>query len=110
MKKPLMIVAMVAAVVLIVVAGVAAASTSGDTEENATGSDADKAAAAAVTEVGGNALGVEAGDNGNAAYEVEVKTATGEVEVLVDSHFAVISSQGDDTDANEAANEAEDRD
>ena len=73
-------------------------------EETLTGSDADKAAAAAVTEVGGEVLGVEAGDNGNAAYEVEVKPATGEVEVLVDGHFRGDPSQGDDTDANEAAN------
>ena len=59
----------------------------GDSEEQVTGPDADRAKAAAVKLVGGGkAVGVERDDGGGAAWEVEVeKAGGGEVEVRLTS-------------------------
>ena len=59
----------------------------GDSEEQVTGPDADRAKAAAVKLVGGGkAVGVERDDGGGAAWEVEVEKADGgEVEVRLTS-------------------------
>jgi hypothetical protein len=54
----------------------------GDSEEQVTGPDADRAKRAAVEAVGGGrAVGVERGDDGGSAWEVEVEQGDGTVEV-----------------------------
>jgi hypothetical protein len=54
----------------------------GDSEEQATGPQADRAKRAAVEAVGGGrAVGVERGDDDGAAWEVEVEQDGGTVEV-----------------------------
>jgi hypothetical protein len=68
-----------------------------DSDQPLSGSDAERAAAAALEHVGdGEVLEVEAGDDG-AAFGVEIRRADGsEVEVHVDTDFTVIGDEPDD--------------
>jgi hypothetical protein len=75
----------------------------GDSEEQVTGPDADRAKAAAVKLAGGGrAVGVERDDGSGAAWEVEVeKTDGGEVEVRLTSDLKQVGIGGDDQGAGE---------
>ncbi len=91
-------------------AGVGVASASGGDEDShegpdkaLTGSDLDKASAAALDETGGGKVtGTESGDE-ESAYEVEVTLDDGtQVDVQLDESFAVVSSETDHEDGNES--------
>jgi hypothetical protein len=75
----------------------------GDSEEQVTGPDADRAKAAAVKLVGGGkAVGVERDDGSGAAWEVEVEKADGgEVEVRLTNDLKQVGIGGDDQGAGE---------
>jgi hypothetical protein len=72
-------------------------------DEPLTGSNRDRATAAALEHVGGGTVvETEAGDSG-AAYEVEIRRDDGsQVEVQLDSDFKVIGQEGDDDGPNDA--------
>jgi hypothetical protein len=91
-----------AAVVLVAAGGVGIAqAVSGDSDEQATGPDADRAKRAAVEAIGGaRAAGVERGDDGHATWEVEVIRPDGsEVEVTVTSDLKQIGTEAEDDGA-----------
>jgi uncharacterized membrane protein YkoI len=93
-----------AAALLIAAAGMAMANgNDGDTDAPLTGSDLDRATAAALEHVGGGTvIETEAGDDG-AAYGVEIRRDDGTVvEVSLDESFAVINQQTDDDGADGA--------
>jgi uncharacterized membrane protein YkoI len=71
-----------------------------DSDENLTGAPAERAVQAALAATGGGTmLEVEAGDDPNASYEVEIRTADGGVaEVLLDADFNVIGTVAGDDD------------
>jgi hypothetical protein len=75
----------------------------GDSEEQVSGPDADRAKAAAVKLVGGGrAVGVERDDSGGAAWEIEVeKAGGGEVEVRLTDNLKQVGIGGDDEGAGE---------
>jgi hypothetical protein len=81
----------------------------GDSEEQVTGPDADRAKAAAVRLAGGGkAVGVERDDSG-AAWEVEVEQADGsETEVRLTGDYRRVSVGGDDQES--GASEGSDSD
>jgi hypothetical protein len=75
----------------------------GDSEEQVTGPDADRAKQAAVKAVGGgNAVGVERDDGDGAAWEVEVNKGGAELEVRLDSDLKLVGRDSDDDGAGEA--------
>jgi hypothetical protein len=77
--------------------GVGLAQAVGDSEEQVTGPDADRAKAAAVKLVGGGkAVGVERDDGSGAAWEVEVEKDGSEVEVRLTSDLKKVGVGGDD--------------
>jgi hypothetical protein len=86
------------AVLAVGAGGVGIAQAVGGDDEQATGPDADRAAAAAVKAAGGGrATEVEHGDDGNSAWEVEVRKADGsQVEVRLDSSFKPLGTGADD--------------
>jgi hypothetical protein len=90
--------------------GVGLAQAVGDSEEQVSGPDADRAKAAAVKLVGGGkAVGVER-DDGGAAWEVEVEQADGsEAEVRLTGDLKRVSVGGDDQGGGEE-NEGSDSD
>ena len=63
-----------------------------------TGADLDAASAAALEAAGpGTVVEAEVGDDGQSAYEVEVRLDTGDsVEVTLDADFGVIAVTGED--------------
>ena len=75
----------------------------GDSEEQVSGPDADRAKAAAVKLAGGGkAVGVERDDGSGAAWEVEVeKAGGGEIEVRLTSDLKQVGIGGDDEGAGE---------
>ena len=77
----------------------------GDSEEQVSGPDADRAKAAAVKLAGGGkAVGVERDDGSGAAWEVEVEKAGGvEVEVRLTSDLKQVGIGGDDEGAGEGS-------
>jgi hypothetical protein len=81
----------------------------GDSDEQATGPEADRAKQAAVEAIGGDrATGVERGDDGNAAWEVEVIRPDGsEVEVTLTRDLKQVGTETED-DGGEGESEAED--
>lgn len=92
-----------AAAILVIGAGSflgIAAATGGDDDAELTGSDRERAVAAALASTGGGTvLETEAGDDG-AAYGVEVRTPDGAVvEVQLDSGFTVTGQEADDDGA-----------
>jgi hypothetical protein len=83
----------------------------GDSDEQATGPDADRAKQAAVEAIGGDrATGVERGDDGRAAWEVEVIRPDGsEVEVTLTSDLRQVGTEAeDDGGESEAEDDEED--
>jgi uncharacterized membrane protein YkoI len=83
-------------------AGVSVAA-GGDDDKRLTGTDYDRAAAAAIEYVGGGTVvETEVGDDG-AAYGVEVRLDDGsQVEVLLDENFTVTGAEPDDDGANDS--------
>lgn len=93
-------------VAVMVVVGVAAGfgfAASGEDDEPLTGTELERATAAALEAVGpGEVVGTEAGDDDGVAYEVEVRLADGtQVEVHLDDAYGVIGSEPDDDVAGE---------
>jgi hypothetical protein len=87
-----------AAVLLVAAGGVGIAqAVGGDSEEQVTGPEADRAKRAAVEAVGGgHVVGVEREDDGGAAWEVEVRKGDREVEVKLDSNMRSVGSETED--------------
>jgi hypothetical protein len=80
----------------------------GDSEEQVTGPEADRAKAAAVKLVGGGtAVGVERDDGSGAAWEVEVSKDGSEVEVRLTSDLKQVGIGGDDQGAGESSEGAD---
>lgn len=103
-KRILAAIAASAAALLLGGAGVAAASSSdnspneaSDSDEPVTGTDLERASAAALDHTGGGeVVDSEVGDDG-AAYGIEIKLDDGsQVEVNLDANFTVIGSEPDD--------------
>jgi hypothetical protein len=92
-------------------AGVAIANGVGDGEEPLTGSELERASAAALEHTGGGTvIETEAGDDG-AAYGVEVRLPDGSVvEVSLDERFHVVGQEADEdgSDATEPSDTEED--
>jgi uncharacterized membrane protein YkoI len=101
-KKKL--VASAAAVILALGAGGAgiAYATGGDSEEQVTGPDAEKAKSAALAAVGGGAVTEVERDDGTAAFEVEVRRDDGsQVEVHLDRDLNVVGQEADEDGPND---------
>jgi uncharacterized membrane protein YkoI len=101
-KKKL--VASVAAVILALGAGGAgiAYATGGDSEERVTGPDAGKAKSAALAAVGGGTVTEVERDDGNGAFEVEVRRDDGsQVEVHLDRDLNVVGREADEDGPND---------
>jgi peptidase YpeB-like protein len=86
-------------------AGVAYAN-GGDSEEQVTGPDAEKAKSAAIAAVGGGTLTEVERDDGNGTttgvYEVEVKREDGsQVEVHLDGDYNVVGQEADEDGPND---------
>jgi uncharacterized membrane protein YkoI len=84
-------------------AGIAYAN-GGDSEEQLTGPEAEKAKSAAIAAVGGGTVTeVERDDgNGTGAFEVEVKREDGsQLEVHLDGDYDVVGQQGDEDGPND---------
>ena len=81
--------------------GAAWATAGDDAGERVTGAAADRAAKAALSHVGAGTLeGVERGDDGRSAWEVEITRPDGSTaEVQLDAGFAVLGAGTDDADA-----------
>jgi hypothetical protein len=72
-------------------------------EESLTGTNADRAAQAALDEAGGGeVLEVEAADDGASGYEVEVDTGDETLEVNVTPDFTVAGTETEGEDENDA--------
>jgi hypothetical protein len=99
-----------AAVVVVAAGGIGVAyAVNGDSEEQATGPEAEAAKGAALDAVGGGTVvGVEREDgDGEGAYEVEVKRDDGsQVEVHVDASNQPVGTESDDDMGSEEENEA----
>jgi Peptidase propeptide and YPEB domain len=98
------------AVVVVAAGGIGVAyAVSGDSEEQATGPEADQAKSAALDEVGGGSVvGVEHEDgDGAGVYEVEVKRDDGsQVEVHVNASNRAVGTESDDDSGSAEENEA----
>src|SRR5688500_17193434 len=83
-------------------AGIAIAAGGGDDDQPLTGSELQRATAAALAHTGGGTVTeTEVGDDG-AAYGVEVRLADGtQVEVQLDSTFEVIGKEADEDRPND---------
>jgi hypothetical protein len=80
--------------------------TSGDDDENVTGSAADKARAAALAHVDGQVVGVEREAEGGAVWEVEITRKDGStVEVALGENYKVVGS-GAEEDSDSGENES----
>ncbi|MBT2517766.1 hypothetical protein J7E29_10005 [Streptomyces sp. ISL-90] len=75
-----------------------------DDSAHLTGSDLDAASAAALDAAGsGTVVEAEVGDDGQSAYEVEVRLDSGDtVEVRLDASFGVIEVTGEDDGSGES--------
>jgi len=80
-----------------------------ETAEQLTGADLEKATEAALAEAGGGEVTeAEREDDGDAAYEVDVRLDSGKsVEVSLDENFDAVSVQDDDADDADEANETD---
>ena len=115
MKKRTIWIASAAAGTAIVLSGaaVAFATTGGfagddsdpsDEASHLSGEVLDRASAAAIDAVGGTVAEAEEGDDGQSAYEVEVRLDDGtSVEVRLDSNFAVLGTSTDDGDTGQSS-------
>jgi uncharacterized membrane protein YkoI len=102
--KTLVIAAAVAMLVALGGAGIAYAN-GGDSEEQVTGPEADKAKSAAIAAVGGGTLTEVERDDGygtSGVYEVEVTRDDGsQVEVHLDGDYNVVGQQADEDGPND---------
>jgi uncharacterized membrane protein YkoI len=105
--RTLVIAAAVAMLLALGAAGIAYAN-GGDSEEQVTGPDAQKAKSAAITAVGGGTLTEverEDGDDGygtSGVYEVEVTRDDGsQVEVHLDGDYNVVGQEADEDGSND---------
>jgi uncharacterized membrane protein YkoI len=101
--RTLVIAAAVAMLLALGGAGIAYA-TGGDSEEQVTGPDAEKAKSAAIAAVGGGSVTeVERDDgHGTGAFEVEVKRDDGsQVEVHLDGDLNVVGQEADEDGRND---------
>jgi hypothetical protein len=101
--RTLVIAAAVAILVALGGTGIAYAA-GGDSEEQVTGPDAEKAKSAAIAAVGGGTVTeVEREDDGSAGgFEVEVKREDGsQVEVHLDGDYKVVGQQADEDGPND---------
>jgi uncharacterized membrane protein YkoI len=101
--KTMVIAAAVAMLLALGGAGIAYAN-GGDSEEQLTGPDAEKAKSAAIAAVGGGTVTeVERDDgNGTGAFEVEVTRDDGsQLEVHLDSDYNVVGRQADEDGPND---------
>jgi hypothetical protein len=87
--------------------GIAYAVGGGDSDEQVTGPEADQAKAAALDAVGGGTVtSVERSDDGNGAFEVEVKRDDGsQVEVAVSAQDETLGTEADDDSGSETEDE-----
>jgi hypothetical protein len=99
MSRKLVLIAVLVLAVGALSAGIAIAAGGGD-EQPLTGTNLEKATAAALAHTaGGTVTETETGDDG-AAYSVEVRLANGsQVEVNLDESFQVIGEEADDDGA-----------
>jgi hypothetical protein len=103
-----------AAAIFVAAGGVGIAqAVGGDSEEQVSGPQADRAKRAAVEAAGGGrVVGVEREDDGGAAWEVEVQQGGREVEVALDDNLKPVGSEteddGDDRENDEGESEDED--
>lgn len=89
--------------------GASQGSESSESSEQLTGADLERATQAALAEAGaGEVTEAESEDDGDAAYEVDVRLDSGKsVEVSLDENFEVVAVEDDDADD---ADDAEDAD
>ena len=102
--RTLVIAAALAVLLALGAAGIAYANNGGgDSGEQLTGTDAQKAKSAALAAVGGGSVTeVERDDGGNGAFEVEVARKDGsQVEVHLDSKYNVVGQEADDDGTND---------
>lgn len=86
-----------------------AVATGGDDDRPLTGSDLDRASAAALEHTGGGTvIETEVGDDG-AAYGVEIRLDDRVVEVSLDSGFEVIGQEDDEDGPNDVDGPGDDR-
>jgi uncharacterized membrane protein YkoI len=99
MNRKLVLIAVLVIALGAISAGFAIAAAGGD-EQPLTGTDLEKATAAALAHTGGGTVTeTETGDDG-AAYSVEVRLGDGsQVEVNLDENFRVIGQDADDDGA-----------
>ena len=97
MKRKLALSLAVVVALAAVAAGIALAGAGGDDDKPITGSNLDRATAAALEHTGGGTVTeTEVGDDG-AAYGVEIRLADGtQVEVNLDANFDVVGQEEDD--------------
>lgn len=110
-KRTKPIVAALAAIVVIGVGAGVGIAAGGDDDRPLSGSAYDRATKAALDHVGeGTVTETEAEEDGDTAYEVEIRRDNGsQIEVLLDSNFEVIGSESDD-DGAEGEDEGRDDD
>jgi uncharacterized membrane protein YkoI len=102
--RTLVIAAALAVLLALGAAGIAYANNGGDSEEQLTGSEAQKAKSAAIAAVGGGTVTeVERDDgNGTGAFEVEVAREDGsELEVHLDGKYNVVGREADEDGPND---------
>ncbi|QBX55585.1 hypothetical protein EXE58_09050 [Nocardioides seonyuensis] len=100
-------------IAVLALGGVGATVWSATAQDDVTGADRDRVAAAAVEAAGGGeAVDVESSDDPGQAYEVEVRKDDGtEVDVELDEDLNVLSQEADDADdADDSDDAADDRD
>ncbi len=110
--RTLVIAAALAMLLALGAGGIAYANNGGDSEEQLTGSEAQKAKSAAIAAVGGGTVSeVERDDeNGTGAFEVEVARKDGsQVEVHLDSKYNVVGQEADE-DGSDHENGPDDQD
>ena len=107
--KRMWVIAGVLALALVGGGAAIAVATAGDDDRPLTGSDLDRASAAALEHTGGGTvIETEVGDDG-AAYGVEIRLDDGSVvEVGLDQDFNVIGEEADDDGASEEDGPADD--
>lgn len=97
-------------IAVLALGGVGATVWSATAQDDVTGADRDRVAAAAVEAAGGGeAVDVESSDDPGQAYEVEVRKDDGtEVDVELDEDLNVLSQEADDVDDADEADDAAD--
>jgi hypothetical protein len=107
------VVAIAAAIAVLAAGGVgiAYAVGGGDSEEQVTGPDAEKAKSAALDAVGGGTVTSVEQEDGDGVYEVEVQRPDGsQVEVAIGDQFQSLGTDADDDTGSESEDEGADDD